>query len=221
MKEGCTRFSEYFTNKIRLLFSKIDSAPYTLGAETQLYTEILSSFTNTNNMHVLELLKSTKKTCDLDPLPSSVLNECFHVLSPIITQIINMPIYHGQVPILLKETTVHPLLKKASLDIDVLAHYRPVSNLTLLSKTLEKVITPQLLIHTDHMSEMYQSAYKPQHSTETALLCVCEDIKKALDRKNGTALVMIDLSSAFVTIDHHILMHQLRHRYGVSGAALQ
>ena len=53
------------------------------------------------------------------------------------------------------------------------------------------------------MSEMYQSAYKPQHSTETALLCVCDDIKKALDRKNGTALVMIDLSAAFDTIDHH------------------
>ena len=105
-----------------------------------------------------------------------------------------MSISHGQVPILLKEETVRPLLKKPSLDIDVLAH-RPVSNLTQLSKTLEKVIAQQLLTHTDHMSEMYQSTYKPQHSTETALLCDCEDIKKALDRKNGTALVMIDLSA--------------------------
>ena len=112
MKEGCARFSEYFTNKIRLLLSKIDSAQHTPGAETQLYTETLSSFTNTNTMHVLELLKSTKKTCELDPLPSSVLNECFHVLAPFITQIINMSISHGQVPILLKEATVRPLLKK-------------------------------------------------------------------------------------------------------------
>ena len=78
---------------------------------------------------------------------------------------------------------MRPLLKKPSLDRDVLAHYRPVSNLTQLSKTLEKVISQQLLIHSDQMSEMYQSAYKPQHSTDTALLCVCEDIKKALDRK--------------------------------------
>ena len=64
-------------------------------------------------------------------------------------------------------------------------------------------------------------SYKPQHSTETALLCVYEDIKKALDRKNGTALVMNDLSAAFDTIDHHILLHRLRHRYGVSGATLK
>ena len=52
----------------------------------------------------------------------------------------------------LKEATVRPLLKKPSLDIDVLAHYRPVSNLTQLSKTLEKLISQQLLIQTDHMS---------------------------------------------------------------------
>ena len=56
------------------------------------------------------------------------------------------------------------MLKKPSLDIYILTHYRPVSNLTQLSKTLEKVIARQLLIHTDHMSELYQSAYKPQHS---------------------------------------------------------
>ena len=79
------------------------------------------------------------------------------------------------------------------------------------------MIAQQLLIHTDHIAEIYKSAYKPQHSTESALLCVCEDIKKALDRKNGKALVMIDFSAVF---DHHILLHGLRHRYGFSGAAL-
>ena len=102
-----------------------------------------------------------------------MLTEYFDVLAPFITQIINMSISHGQVLSLLKEATVRPLLKKPSLHIDILAHYRPVSNLTHLSKTLEKVIAQQLLIHTDHMSELDQSAYKPQHFTETALLCVC------------------------------------------------
>ena len=99
-----------------------------------------------------------------------------------------MSIANGPAPTLLKEATSRPLLKKPSIDIDVLAHYRPVSNLTQLSKTLEKVIAQQLLIHTDHMSELYQSAYKPPHPTETALLCVCEDIKKALDRKKWYSL---------------------------------
>ena len=71
------------------------------------------------------------------------------------------------------------------------------------------------------MSALYQSAYKPQHSTETALLCVCEDIKRAFDIKNGTALIMLDLSAAFDTIDHTIILHRLRHRYGISGSALK
>ena len=62
------------------------------------------------------------------------------------------------------------------------------NNLTRLSKNLEKVISQQLLIHNDHMSEVYQSAYKPQHSTETILVCVCEDIKKALERKKMVQL---------------------------------
>ena len=201
--------------------SKIDNTQHALSAETPLYIKTMDSFTHTNSINVLTLLKLTKKTCDLDPLPSTVLTECFDVLSPFITQIINMSISQGQVPSLLKEATVRPLLKKPSLDINILAHYRPVSNLTQLSKTLEKVIAQQLLIHTDHMSELYQSAYKPQHSTETALLCVCEDIKRAFDIKNGTALIMLDLSAAFDTIDHTILLHRLRHRYGISGSALK
>ena len=183
IQEGCSRFSEHFTNKIELLLSKIDNTQHALSAETTLYIKTMDSFTHTNSINVLTLLKLTKKTCDLDPLPSTVLTECFDVLAPFITQIINMSISQGQVPSLLKEATVRPLLKKPSLDINILAHYRPVSNLTQLSKTLEKVIAQQLLIHTDHMSELYQSAYKPQHSTETALLCVCEDIKRAFDIK--------------------------------------
>ena len=78
-----------------------------------------------------------------------------------------------------------------------------------------------LLVHTDHMSELYQSAYKPHQPTETPLLCVCEDIKRPFDIKNGTALIMLDLSATFDTIDHTILLHRLRHRYEISGAALK
>ena len=70
-----------------------------------------------------------------------------------------------------------PLLKKQSLDPDVLSTYRPVSNLPQLSKPLEKVVANQLMYHTNNMSDMYQSAYRKHHSTETALLCVTNDIK--------------------------------------------
>ena len=75
----------------------------------------------------------------------------------------------------------------------------------------------------DHanLSDMYQSAYKKHHSTETALLCVTNDIKIAIDSKKGTILVMIDLSSAFDTIDHSILLSRLELRYGITSVVLE
>ena len=71
------------------------------------------------------------------------------------------------------------------------------------------------------MSELYQSAYKAQHHTDTALVCVCEEIKRTFNRKNAIALIVIDPSAAFDTIDHNVLLHRLCHRYGISGAALK
>ena len=130
IQEGCSRFSEHFTNKIKLLLSNIYNTQHALSAETPLYIKTMDSFTHTNSINVLSQLKLTKKTCDLDPLPST---ECFDVLAPFITQIINMSISQGQVPSLPKEATVRLLLKKPSLDIAILAHYRPVGNLTHLS----------------------------------------------------------------------------------------
>ena len=81
----------------------------------------------------------------------------------------------------------------------------PVSNLTQVSKYLEKVIAQQLIEHTPEMTEFYQSAYKLYHATETALIAVCDDIKRGCDNRKGTALIMIDLSTAFDTISHSIL----------------
>ena len=78
-----------------------------------------------------------------------------------------------------------------------------------------------IYIPTFAMSELYQSAYKSCHSTETALVCVCDDIKLAFDKRMGTALIMIHLSAAFDTINHDILLRRLRDRYGIMGDALK
>ena len=145
----------------------------------------------------------------------------FQSRAPVYTHIINMSLSQGKVPASLKEAIVIPLLKKQSFDPDVLSNYRPVSNLPQLSKTLEKVVANQLMYHVNNMSDMYQSAYRKHHSTETALLCVTNDIKLAMDSKKGTILVMIDLSSAFDTIDHSILLSRLELRYGITSVVLE
>ena len=98
---------------------------------------------------------------------------------------------------------------------------QPHRHVSKVSKCLEKVIAQQLIEHTSEMTELYKSAYKSNYSTETALITVCDDIKKGFDNRKGAALIMIDLSAAFDTISHSILLHRLRNRYGISHNALK
>ena len=123
----------------------------------------------------------------------------------------------------LKRALVHPLLKKASLCRNTYSNYRPVSNLPQLSKIIEKVVANRLNAHlcNESLTDTFQSAYKRNHSTEIALLCVVNEIRTALDRRQGTVIAMIDLSAAFDTIDHSILLARLQQRYGIDGVALR
>ena len=65
--------------------------------------------------------------------------------------------------------------------------------------------------------EPLQSAYRPHHSTETALLRVKTDIIKAMDNQEVTCLVLLDLSAAFDTVDHKILLGRLENYFGITG----
>ena len=98
-----------------------------------------------------------------------------------------------------------PLIKKPGLDSEVLKNYRPVSNLSFLSKIIEKVISTQLVTYIvdNGLTDDFQSAYKCVHSTGTALLRVYNDIVVTIGNGNGNGnfLVLLDLLSAFDTID--------------------
>ena len=179
-----------------------------------------SSVTLQEIRHII--LKAPSKSCELDPLPSWLLKECVDELFPIVTSIVNASLNHAIVPLSLKTALIRPLLKKSGLDKEVLKNYRPVSNLSFISKVLEKVVAKRL---DDHMldNNLYssvQSAYRERHSTETALLKVQSDILTALDSGSGAVLLMLDLSAAFDTIDHGILLSRLNSLYGISGDAL-
>jgi hypothetical protein len=118
---------------------------------------------------------------------------------------------------------VTPLLKKSSLDRENMKNYRPVSNLPYVSKLLEKVVMKQLNDHMeDHaLCEPLQSAYRSNHSTETAMVKVMNDLLVAADtKKQCVLLVLLDLSAAFDTIDHSVLLQRLRNMFGVDGDAL-
>ena len=168
------------------------------------------------------ILKSSTKSCELDPFPTVMLKSCLSVLLPLITTIVNKSLSNAEVPSCFKQAIVRPLLKKNGLDPDELKNYRPVSNLSFISKVLEKVVAKRLEDHlaANNLHDHLQSAYRERHSTETALIKVHHDISVALDNNSCVILVMLDLSAAFDVIDHPILFNRLEHTYGVSGSAL-
>ena len=125
--------------------------------------------------------------------------------------------------IMLKSAIVKPLLKKSTLNPEIFKNYRPVSNLSYVSKVIEKVIAARLLSHMQdqNLLDPFQSAYQSGHSTETALLRVHNDILRIIDNGSGVFLVLLDLSAAFDTVDHTILISFLENHIGLKGTVLQ
>ena len=101
-------------------------------------------------------------------------------------------------------------------------NYRPVSNLPFLSKIIEKAAVQQMNQHMteNDLHESNQSAYRKNHSTETALLKIFNDILCAVDSKQCVLLVLLDLSAAFDTVEHSILFQRMEQSFGISGDAL-
>ena len=111
----------------------------------------------------------------------------------------------------LKHSLITPIIKKPSLDPSSFNNYRPISNLSILSKTLERVVSKQLssFLTTNNILCTFQSAYVPNKSTETAITRVTTNILCDLNNTYGTILVLLDLSAAFDTIDHSLLISRL------------
>lgn len=164
---------------------------------------------------------SPAKHCDLDQIPTWLLKSCLPSVIKSITHIINLSMQRSTVPTQMKTAIISPILKNAGLNPNELKNYRPISNLSFLSKTLERVVAEQLqnYLCSNHLHEEFQSAYKPRHSVETALLRVQNDILRSLDDGNAVVLLLLDLSAAFDTIDHSVLLTRL-YDLGIRDSAL-
>ena len=223
-KDLANKFGQFFSNKISKirndLTQSVNNSADMGGTNTSHDITGMSSFTPISESKLEKLImKGNSKSCALDPIPTSLVKRMLNVLLPIICDIVNKSIMGFTMPNALKEAIVKPLIKKPTLDPENLKNFRPVSNLPYLGKLIENVVINQIDDHLakHQLHEPLQSAYTPNHSTETAIVKVTNDILRGLDRRQCVYLVLLDLSAAFDTIDHQVFLLRLREDYGVSG----
>lgn len=221
------KFVTFFQDKVSTIRQGLDaiSLPEDAQPVQAVPTPQLAEFQMQSPESVqLIIRRCPPKSCALDALPTSVLKESMvlDAALPAITSTINQSLSSGVVPTIFKTAQVTPLLKKTGLDSSDFKNFRPVSNLAFLGKLLEKVVAKQLVNHiTEHnIHDDCQSAYRVRCSTETALLRIKADVDQILDGGDDVLLVLLDLSAAFDTIDHEILLQRLEQTVGLTGPAL-
>ena len=183
----------------------------------------MSNFTPVSNDEISDIIRTApSKHCELDPLPTNIMKEHKDIWAYFITRIVNTSLNTGHFSQKLKEAILWPLIKNIKLE-PIFTNYQPVSNLSYLSKLIERLVCKQIARYTNSTGQMepYQSAYREHSSTKTALLKIKADILEAVEKKEVMCLVMLDLSSAFDTISHELLLKRLKYRFGIMDTVLQ
>ena len=176
-----------------------------------------------NQFLVIALLRAApNKQCSADPAPTWLVKQMGDVLAPVITDMINKSFEVGCFPSSQKEAIVRPRSRKSSLDPIHLTSFRPISNLSLISKLIERSAASRFTAHASLFQHLpvHQSAYRQFHFTETAVI-IHNDIVRATDSGLVSALVLLDWSAAFDTVDHRILLDVLSFRFGVTDRAYE
>lgn len=215
-------FHRYFDTKVANVRAATAGAPEPDFMPVRAHCQ-LHDFKLVTAADVIAVIRSLPdKQCSSDPLPTRLLKDNVDILAPFCVELFNRSLLTGTVPPSFKSAYITPLLKKTDLDPADVKSYRPISNLSVLSKLLERLVARQLIdyLNTAGLMPILQSAYRAYHSTETAVLRVMSDILQAIDAGNLAMLTLLDLSAAFDTVDHPTLLRRLQQTYGLDGTVL-
>ena len=215
-------FAHHFADKIDSIHSQLQKPPAAVTSAHPCSVALpLLSFQPASLEDVTTLIRNGKtKSSNIDPMPTALLKANTPVLAPIFVELINLSYKDSTVPARLKHSIITPLLKRSGLPANDYSSYRPIANLPYASKLLERHVSAQIRLHIqcNGIGDPFQSAYRPSHSVETAIVCIQDDVLRSLDARKHVVLILLDLSAAFDTINHDILLTEL-HRIGVQGDA--
>ena len=214
-------FSEFFASVGKAYSNKIKKS-------RKSYNEYMSS-SNLNSLYFIPTCKNeiesivktfkNKTSSGIDEISNKLLKLIIRDISTHLEIIFNKSLSEGKVPSDLKKAIIVPIYKgKEKTNIN---NYRPVSLLTAISKILEKIIYKRLYVFLETNNILYDSQYgfRPKRNTVDAITEMIGNVLKSLDNKKFNALILLDLSKAFDTIDHKILSHKL-YKYGIRGVCL-
>jgi len=177
-------------------------------------------FQNIDKSHVIKIIEKlkSKSSCGYDGISTKLLKDIKHEIADPLTLIINQSLNSGIFPDKLKIAKVVPLYKKD--DEKIFSNYRPISLLPAISKIFEKIIYNQLYDYFQNFKLFYRSQYgfRNGHSTEAASLELIDRILTEMDNGKIPICIFLDLSKAFDTLDHNILLNKLNY-YGVKNTA--
>ena len=217
-------FSAFFKTKIELIHS---SLPITnLPCQPSLTDSDqsnLSFFSPPSVDEIIKLINSLpNKSSPLDIIPVFLLKQFSGIFASIICKLSALSFSQGIFPTSFKTAQITPLLKKYNLDPMQPSNYRPISNLSTISKILERVVLKRLSSHVSVLRNfnLFQSAYRSHHSTETALLYITDSLRNICATGSAAVLVSLDISAAFDTINHPNMLHILEVYFHISGIAL-
>lgn len=228
--ELCKQFNNYFIS----VGEKTAESAKRLAIEYDLIMELSASaepkqsyplsdqffFNQVSYTKIEQVIKNmpSNKAPGYDNISINVLKDCYpHILSTL-TGLVNASFSQEVFPLQWKKAEVIPLHKEG--DHEIAVNNRPISLLPVLSKVTERVALEQFtdyLIETNKLNK-HQSGNRKNHSTETLQLFLTECIYQSIDRKNLTAVILLDLSKAFDSISHDILLEKLR-KFGTSASA--
>ena len=158
------------------------------------------------------------KASPADCIPPSIIKACPNLFSEVIAELASRSFREGIFPSCFKHASVVPLLKKPSLDKHAPSSYRPISNLDFISTILAWLFLA--CIQPQHRHRASVSCGQHIAATETSILHILDSILLSTDSGKSTVVISLDLSAAFDTIHHQILLSRLNTSFGISDTTL-